>query len=112
MDGRRFDDRLAQERRARLAAERLLVQKQEELFAANRKLAAQAGQLSDTVIEQRTENAELVGETTRARADLEVATEKAAKAERRLWDSLDIIEDGFAIYDAAGRLVARRTALF
>ena len=52
MDGHGFDDRLAQERRARLAAERLLVQKQEELFAANRKLALQAEHLSDQVIEQ------------------------------------------------------------
>lgn len=110
MDGAGFDDRLAQERRARLAAERLLVQKQEELFAANKKLASQAESLSDQVIEQREENAELVGETSRARADLEVATEKAARAERRLWDSLDIIEDGFAIYDREGRLVAANTA--
>lgn len=110
MDGRGFDDRLARERRARLAAERLLVQKQEELLAANRKLAEQAGQLSDKVIEQRAENAELVGETTRARADLELATEKAERAERRLWDSLDIIEDGFAIYDRDGRLAAANGA--
>ena len=110
MDGTGFDDRLARERRARLAAERLLVQKQEELFAANRKLAQQADRLSDQVIEQREENAELVGETTRARADLEVATEKAERAERRLWDSLDIIEDGFAIYDRSGRLVAANSA--
>jgi signal transduction histidine kinase/ActR/RegA family two-component response regulator len=110
MDGTGFDDRLARERRARLAAERLLVQKQEELFAANRKLAQQADRLSDQVIEQREENAELVGETTRARADLEVATEKAERAERRLWDSLDIIEDGFAIYDRSGRLVAANGA--
>lgn len=110
MDGTGFDDRLARERRARLAAERLLVQKQEELFAANRKLARQADRLSDQVIEQREENAELAGETSRARADLEVATEKAERAERRLWDSLDIIEDGFAIYDRAGRLVAANSA--
>jgi len=110
MDGTGFNDRLARERRARLAAERLLVQKQEELFAANRKLAQQAGRLSDQVIEQREENAELAGETTRARADLEVATEKAERAERRLWDSLDIIEDGFAIYDRTGRLVAANSA--
>ena len=110
MDGHGFDDRLAQERRARLAAERLLVQKQEELFAANRKLALQAEHLSDQVIEQREENAELVGETTRVRADLEVATQKAERAERRLWDSLDIIEDGFAIYDRSGRLVAANNA--
>ena len=46
----------------------------------------------------------------RARADLEVATEKAERAERRLWDSLDIIEDGFAIYDRSGRLVAANSA--
>ncbi len=110
MDGAGFDDRLARERRARLAAERLLVQKQAELFAANERLAEQAESLSDQVIEQREENAELVGQTTRARADLEVATEKAERAERRLWDSLDIIEDGFAIYDRDGRLVAANTS--
>jgi signal transduction histidine kinase/CheY-like chemotaxis protein len=105
-----IDDRLAQERRARLAAERLLAQKSQELFSANKRLAQHADAMSDQVIEQRQENAELVGQTTKVRADLEVATEKAQRAERRLWDSLAIIEDGFAIYDRDWRLVAANAA--
>ena len=81
-----MEDRLAKERRARLAAERLLAQKSEELFSANKRLAAHADAMSDQVIEQRQENAALVGQTTKVRADLEVATEHAQRAERRLWD--------------------------
>ena len=105
-----MEDRLAKERRARLAAERLLAQKSEELFSANKRLAAHADAMSDQVIEQRQENAALVGQTTKVRADLEVATEHAQRAERRLWDSLAIIEDGFAIYDRDWRLVAANDA--
>ena len=45
-------DRLAKERRARLAAERLLEQKSRELFAANEKLALHARALSDQIVEQ------------------------------------------------------------
>jgi len=105
-----IDDRLAQERRARLAAERLLAQKSQELFSANKRLAQHADAMSDQVIEQRQENAELAGQTSKVRADLELATEKAQRAERRLWDSLAIIEDGFAIYDRDWRLVAANAA--
>jgi hypothetical protein len=46
-------ERLAKERRARLAAERLLEQKTRELFAANEKLALHARVLSDQIVEQR-----------------------------------------------------------
>jgi hypothetical protein len=46
-------ERLAKERRARLAAERLLDQKSRELFAANEKLALHARALSDQIVEQR-----------------------------------------------------------
>ncbi len=46
-------ERLAKERRARLAAERLLEQKSRELFAANEKLALHARALSDQIVEQR-----------------------------------------------------------
>ena len=46
-------ERLSKERRARLAAERLLEQKQRELFAANEKLALHARSLSDQIVEQR-----------------------------------------------------------
>ncbi len=46
---------LARERRARLAAERLLEQKQSELFEANRKLSAHARDLSEEIVETRVE---------------------------------------------------------
>ena len=48
-----LSERLVRERRARLAAERLLEQKSRELFAANEKLAIHARSLSDQIVEQR-----------------------------------------------------------
>ncbi|WP_430449901.1 ATP-binding protein [Rhodophyticola sp.] len=105
-----IDDRLAQERRLRLAAERLLVQKSDELYSANKKLAEHTNALSYQVIEQREENAELIGQTTQVKAQLEVATEKAVMAERRLWDSLEAIDDGFAIFDSDWRMIAANPA--
>ena len=110
MSGLKFDDRLAQERRTRLQAERLLAQKSEELYAANRKLAEHADSLSDQVIEQREQNAVLLGQATQTAAKLEVVTEKAVIAERRLWDSITSIEDGFAIFDSDWRMVAANPA--
>lgn len=101
-----LDDRIARERRRRLAAERLLAQKSDELFNANRKLASHADKLSDTVIEQREENKALFGEKEQVLADLGVATEQAGRAERRLWDSLEAISDGFAVFDKNWSLVA------
>lgn len=101
-----IDDRLAKERRRRLAAERLLAQKSDELFSANRQLAVHADQLSSTVIEQRVENQELRGAQQRVLVDLDLATEQAGRAERRLWDSLEALGDGFAMYDRNWCLVA------
>jgi hypothetical protein len=105
-----FDARLAQERRARLQAERLLALRSEELYAANRKLAEHAHALSHQVIEQREENAALKGRTTEFEAALELATSRAARAERRLWDALTAAEDGFAIFDRDSRLVVANPA--
>ncbi|WP_339113673.1 response regulator [Thioclava sp. GXIMD2076] len=106
-------DKLAQERRARLAAERLLDQKKRELFAANQKLAQHARSLSDQIVEQRhgltralTEAESLKGENHRVMGDLERANSVALIAQRRLWDALETIPDGFAVYDADLRLVA------
>ncbi|WP_439136379.1 ATP-binding protein [Roseicyclus sp.] len=110
MSIRGFDERLARERRARLQAERLLAQRSEELYSANKKLAEHAHALSHTVIAQREENAALIGRSTRTQAALEVATEKAVIAERRLWDALSAVEDGFAIFDRDWRLVVANPA--
>ena len=46
-------EKLTQERRSRLVAERMLELKQAELFAANRKLGLHAKQLSEEIIETR-----------------------------------------------------------
>ena len=112
MAARNFNDRLAQERRARLQAEQLLALRSEELYNANRKLAEHATALSTQVIEQREENELLKGKTTKTEAQLEVATEKAVTAQRRLWDALTATEDGFAIFDRDWRLVAANPAFF
>ena len=81
-------DTLAQERRGRLAAERLLELKQAELFAANEKLSHRARALSDEIVvkrqeveQVRSEAEALKGENTQVRSDLRIA-------ERRLWDSI------------------------
>ncbi|MBL4629232.1 MAG: response regulator [Roseicyclus sp.] len=112
MAARNFNDRMAQERRARLQAEQLLALRSEELYNANRKLAVHADALSTQVIEQREENALLKGKTTKTEAQLEVATERAVTAQRRLWDALTATEDGFAIFDRDWRLVAANPAFF
>ncbi len=105
-------ERLAQERRARLQAEQLLALRSEELYAANRKLAEHAEALSHQVIEQREENANLLGRATQSEAQLEVATQRAVMAQRRLWDSLRATDDGFAVFDRDWRLVVGNPAFF
>lgn len=110
-------ERLANERRGRLAAQRLLEQKQRELFAANSELARHARTLSDQIVEQRNgldsaryEAEALRGTTTRALSDLERANAAAQLAERRLWEALETIRDGFALFDEDHRLIAANGA--
>jgi len=103
-------NKLVQERRARLAAERLLEQKQAELFAANRKLGQHALALSQEIVVTRAQVQNVESENQRVKTDLTVAHQKVAIAERRLWTSIDTIEDGFAVFDADSRLIAANTA--
>ncbi len=110
-------ERLAKERRGRLAAERLLEQKQRELFAANEKLSLHARSLSDQIVEQRqvvafarSEAAELKGQNSRFMGDLDRAHTVAVMAERRLWDSIETIRDGFAVFDSNLQLVVANQA--
>ncbi|OWY02581.1 hybrid sensor histidine kinase/response regulator [Thioclava sp. F1Mire-8] len=106
-------EKLARERRGRLAAEKLLEQKRQELFAANQKLAQHARMLSDQVVEQReglaralSERETLLGENSRVRNDLERANSLAQIAQARLWHAVNSISDGFAVFDSDLRLVA------
>ena len=110
-------ERLARERRARLAAERLLEQKTRELQAANEKLALHARAMSDQIIEQRQAVASarsqaevLKGQNSRFLTDLDRAHTAAVMAERRLWDSINTIRDGFAVFDTRRRLVMANKA--
>jgi signal transduction histidine kinase/CheY-like chemotaxis protein len=110
-------DRLAKERRARLAAERLLQMKSNELFAVNEKLALHARNLFDQVVEQRavtrsalSETEDLKGQKERFVNDLDRAHTAAVMAERRLWESIDSIRDGFAVFDHDLRLIAANVA--
>lgn len=110
-------DAFAQERRARLAAERLLEQKQTELFSANQKLSQHALSLSGEIVEKREEvqvvrieAEELRGQNTQALSDLEKANDAVVIAERRLWDSIESIQDGFAVFDPNGIMIAANSA--
>ncbi len=103
-------NKLAEERRARLAAERLLEQKQAELQAANRKLGKHARALSDEIVETRAEVRSVRDENLRVKSDLDVAYQKVEIAERRLWHSIETIQDGFAFFDADSRMIAANHA--
>ncbi len=100
-----------------MAAERLLEQKQRELFAANEKLALHARALSEQIVEQRhvtkaavTEAQMLKGQNSRFLSDLETAHTSAVMAERRLRDSVNALHDGFAVFDHEQRLLVANRA--
>lgn len=94
---------LAREKRARLAAERLLTQKARELASANSELSNHALSLSDQIVQQRSETAELRDENHQVKSDLDLI-------QRRLWATLEAVPDGFAVFDNAHRLVTANPA--
>lgn len=98
-------NKLTEERRNRLAAERLLELKQAELSAANRKLGKHAQQLSEEIVETRAQVETIRGENKRVKSDLSVARQKIIVAERRLWHSIETINDGFAFFNADNELI-------
>ncbi len=110
-------DALAQERRARLAAERLLELKQKELLAANAQLSRHALTLTDEIVEKREEveevrhvAEELRGEKEQVLQDLEQAHEEVNLVQRRLWHSVETIQDGFAVFDKNDTLLVANPA--
>ncbi len=96
--------KLAEERRARLAAERLLELKQAELFSANRKLGHHARKLSHEITETRAEVATVRDENVRVLTELGAAFQKIEVVEGQLWKALRSIRDGFALFNAEGLL--------
>ncbi|WP_050929175.1 response regulator [Aestuariivita boseongensis] len=102
--------KLAEERRARLAAERLLELKQAELHAANRKLGQHALALTRRIGATEAEVATVRDENEKVKSDLSLANAKVEIAERRLWLSIQSIQDGFAFFDADGLMIGANTA--
>jgi len=105
-----FHDHLAMERRARLAAERLFEQRQAELCEANRTVSEHSRRLTNEFAQKRDEAEHLRDENQIVRHDLERAKDAVEIAERRLWDSLETIQDGFAVFDENNRLIAANKA--
>ncbi len=103
-------EKLAQERRARLAAERLLELKQAELTDANRKLGRHALALTKRIGATQAEIATFRNENERVKSDLNTANEKVEQAERRLWHSIQAFQDGFAFFDSNSKLIGANTA--
>ncbi|SFR07125.1 ATP-binding protein [Poseidonocella sedimentorum] len=102
--------KLAEERRERLAAQRKLELKQAELDAANRKIQKMSGMFNEQIANRRAEMARVLDENFRVKSDLTVANKRVRIAERRLWESIEAIEGGFAVYDQEDRLVIANTA--
>jgi len=110
-------EELEGERRARLAAETLMAQLKSELGEANRQLSHHARKLSGEIVlgreemgRVRTEAETLKSEVHDARSNLVQAQSAMVIAERRLWDSLETIRDGFAVFDRGNILVAANRA--
>lgn len=107
-------DKLTQERRARLSAERQLDHRTRELDAALAQLDAARRELHQIRQQGRSsalaEAARTAEVRERAREDAETAQRSAVMAERRLWDSINTIRDGFAVFNRNHELVIANQA--
>ncbi|WP_068303179.1 response regulator [Pararhodobacter sp. CCB-MM2] len=110
-------DKLTQERRARLTAEQRLEHRTRELNAAMGQLEQMRLELHQlrqrgrtTALEEAQRAAEVQNLTHRARAETESAQRSATQAERRLWDSINTIRDGFAVFNQNHELVIANQA--
>ncbi len=103
-------NKLTEERRGRLAAERMLELKQAELHAANRKLGLHARELTEKIVKTRAVVETIRDENQRFRSDLTAANQKIAIAERRLWHSIQTIRDGFAFFNADNEMIMANEA--
>ena len=101
---------LTKERRARLAAEQLLSQRQRELHEANRLLSDHALTLSEQIIRKRQQFERVKGQNSRVMEDLKRVSTQRDMVERRLWDSIQVISDGFAVFDRGNVLIAANAA--
>ncbi|TDL78465.1 response regulator [Palleronia sediminis] len=111
-----LSDSIAAERRARLAAERMLARRQAEMQRSREELSDQAQALTEGIREKRAELARLEAEaaglkatTERLRRERDHSRHVAAKTDRLLWEALQAMRDGFAVFDADGRMIVANT---
>lgn len=105
-----LQQKLTEERRGRLAAERMLELKKAELFAANNRLGRNTREMSDEIVGTRALMESMGAENRKVKSDLTAAHEKIAVVERRLWHSIETIKDGFAFFDGDNRLIMANLA--
>ena len=110
-------EELESERRARLAAEKLMEQLKSELGEANRQLSLHARKLSGEIVLSREEMGRVRSEAETLKSEVDDARDSLVRAqsamviaERRLWDSLETIRDGFAVFDRNNVLVTANRA--
>ncbi len=101
---------LANERRARLAAERILQIKQAELYSVNCNLSQRTKDLNQEIDQTRAKINNVLDENLRVKTDLSAANQRIRIAERRLHHSLNTIRDGFAVFDRDSKLVFANAA--
>lgn len=110
-------DKLTAERRARLIAERQLDHRTRELDTAIAQLDATRLELHNlrrrghsSALEVAQRAAETQNLQVRAREDIATAQSSATMAERRLWDSINTLRDGFAVFNCNHELVIANQA--
>lgn|GEM_PF-5381067 len=112
-----LDRLVAQERRARLAAERQLSQRQRDLRTATERMERRSRVLTEAILEKRAQLDEMQARVDRAKLlaleteqSLQATVSDRARAETRLWQVLNTMRDGFAVFDADLRLVCANAA--
>jgi len=97
--------KIADERRARLAAEQLLELKQAELLSLKERWGAKSQKLANEIHEVRADYKVVLRETRQLKTAAETAGYRADQAEQRLWNSIGAVRDGFAFFNAKGEMV-------
>jgi len=110
-------DKLTQERRARLVVERQLEHRQREFDELRRQHERALAELAILRRQDRTDarilaekDAQIEDVRLRARAEMETVEARASQIERRLWDSINTIRDGFAVFNDRQELVIANQA--
>ncbi|MGR3636909.1 MAG: response regulator [Shimia sp.] len=103
-------EKIANERRARLAAEQLLAIKQAELSTLQTRFGAKTQKLTTEIREVRSDHTVLLREKNQMQSEIAAAANRADQAEQRLWSSIGAVRDGFAFFDETGEMLAANPA--